>query len=149
MRKNTFKILLLILSAPGSTQLFSSEVVLNDWEINIDGVWKNTKPVYWEAAESKGGVGIEHDGFARYRTTFKFQKSMENGSLAFFTDCIDDSDAAYINGKFIGETGKVPPFYSSNPIKDMRSGVRESRLYPIPQNFLNNSSGQTNTLEIK
>jgi hypothetical protein len=146
-RKGWFSVILL-LQICTNTPIFSFQIELKEWEINIDGTWRKTAPIYWEAAPEQGGIGMDYDGYGRYRTQFSLGKKSGHQNLAFFTACLDDADMAFLNGKFIGETGKVPSLNSARPIDEMQSGVRESRLYPIPEDYLQDRPDQPNTLEI-
>ena len=130
------------------SQIFSFPIELKEWEVNLDGTWQKTQPIFWEAPVSQGGLDIDHNGYGRYRTRFSLEKKSGHGSLAFYTPCIDDADMAFLNGRLIGETGKVPPLSMSRPIDGLQSGVREARLYPIPEIFLNDGRRQPNVLEV-
>lgn len=82
-----------------------------------------TAPGAWERFGYKN-----LDGFAWYRFRFQLPKSLREDSLILVADAIDDVDAAYMNGWFIGQTGSFPP--------NARSEVRTRRVYPIPKRFI-------------
>ncbi len=137
-----FLFLLNISSCSASGNNNNSFLLLDKWEVNIGKGWEKTLPVPWETPVQKGGIGAsDYDGFGEYRTRFNLPDHLKNKTIAFYSECIDDADIAFLNGKQLGETGKVPHTDTCKncPLKmnDFRSAVREARLYVIPNELLN------------
>ena len=74
-----------------------------------DSDWKDIRTsMVWERQGYRN-----YDGFAWYRIRFFLPKSLLETSflkkkLDFYIARIDDADEAYLNGKFIGKTGRFP-----------------------------------------
>ena len=87
-----------------------------DWgEIHVPSAWENE------------GYN-NYNGYAWYRTKFKFPKDIDNGSLYIILGYIDDVDEVYLNGKLVGSTGSFPPNY--------QTAYNANRKYPVPaKNF--------------
>ena len=112
-------------------------IFLRDWEIDIGQGWMKSAAVPWDWPVSRGGAGAESfNGHGWYRTRFILPPGMEKDGLAFFTESIDDADITFLNGHYIGETGRVPVPDDSGHIRKFRSSVYEPRLYIIPAGFI-------------
>ena len=114
-------------------------------EINLRGRWKfqigddkeyadvNFDDSDWEDIrvprnwEDKGYPG--YDGYAWYRTTFKLPVNLEEKSLKLHLGYIDDVDEVYVNGQFIGGSGRFQP--------DYETAYDKNRIYPLPHHVLN------------
>lgn len=141
-----------------STHLFfvlwmfaTSPGLANNWKMKLDlsGSWKFSigddeewaSPEYddrnWESIrvpspwESQGFHG--YDGYAWYRTSFELSSSVGRENLYLSLGYIDDVDEVYLNGKLIGFSGSLPPYF--------HTAYRAYRRYPIPVESLN-PSGQ-------
>lgn len=119
---------------------------LDIWEVNTGKGWFTSGPVPWETPVEKGGIGdTGYDGFGEYRTEIVIPESWKGFQLAFYAKCIDDADLTFFNNRMIGATGIFPQ--PDDPSKKgFRSGVWQSRLYPIPTDAV--VYGQKNTLRI-
>ena len=126
---------------------FGRFVECQSWDrlINLKGSWKFSigddmnwsKPGYddrgWEsikapsAWEDQGYNG--YDGYAWYRKHFKVPSSAKGKYLTLKLGRVDDVDQTYINGHFIGASGKFPP--------DYKTAYFAWRVYYIPEKFLN------------
>ncbi len=142
MRTLKLNIVFLLFALFGSMQLLASE-----WTRTTDlrGYWKFTigddmrwaEPSYddsdWEEIrvpsswEAEGFHG--YNGYAWYRTTFRYPKEADNYSLHLYLGYIDDVDEVYLNGYLIGKSGGFPP--------DYYTAYNAERSYPIPQKYLN------------
>ncbi|MEM8966916.1 MAG: beta galactosidase jelly roll domain-containing protein [Bacteroidota bacterium] len=118
-----------------------------DWRMVLDlsGNWKfsiGDKPGWanpdfddrnWESIrvpapwESRGFHG--YDGYAWYRTSFTLPASTGGDNLYLSLGYIDDVDEVYLNGKLIGFSGSLPPYF--------HTAYRAYRRYPIPVEYLN------------
>ncbi len=78
------------------------------------------------AWENEGFFG--YDGYAWYRKRFTLAARHKGKSLYLNLGRVDDVDEVFINGYFIGSTGRVPPQY--------QTGYHIERLYRIPEEFL-------------
>ena len=134
MRKYLFIVIAALLL---TSNLEAQNLLKFEWKFKTgdDPVWAT--PAYddsdWETIEA--GADWEnqgystYDGYAWYRqkviipTSLK-QKAEEMGGFVLYLGRIDDSDMAYLNGQFIGQTGQMPPDYVT--------GYGEARAYKIP-----------------
>jgi len=72
-----------------------------------DSKWKKLYvPAYWEDQ-----VSASYDGYGWYRKTFIADPLMKNNKYVLILGKIDDWDEVYLNGKLVGQTGKI----SMNP----------------------------------
>lgn len=78
------------------------------------------------AWENEGYPG--YDGIAWYRRHFKLSKSDQKKDLYLHLGRIDDVDEVFINGHFLGSTGRMHPEYTT--------GYWSFRMYRIPSEFL-------------
>ncbi len=129
--------LMLIFILPFYFQTFSQIVSFPDkWSFKIgdDSVYKeiNFDDSGWEKLsvtkywESQGHDN--YDGFAWYRLHFNVDKKYLNKTLYLLVGKIDDVDETYLNGVFIGATGKMPP--------DVVSEWNTQRVYKISSKIL-------------
>jgi sialate O-acetylesterase len=91
-------------------------------------------PTAWE---KQGYVG--YDGFAWYRKHFIFPSGSNEETYFLQVSNIDDVDEIYINGHFIGQTGKFPP--------ESNTGYSVERKYVIPPSYLN--VGKDNCISVR
>jgi hypothetical protein len=95
-----------------------------------DSDWKDLKTdIGWD----KQGYG-DYDGFAWYRIRFSLSSELLKNSslkesLLFNLAKIDDADEVYLNGKLIGQTGKLPVNGSG-----FEGHFEAPRLYYVPIN---------------
>lgn len=88
----------------------------SDWdEIPVPGIW-----------EDYGYPG--YDGFSWYRKHFKLSEKDRNKALYLHLGRIDDVDEVYVNGHFVGSTGRLEPEYET--------GYPYFRAYPLPAEYL-------------
>ena len=74
-----------------------------------DESWDQIRvPSPWE---DQGYPG--YDGFGWYRKHFKAPKNLEGKMLVLKVGTIDDADETYLNGRFVGFGGTLPPKYES------------------------------------
>ena len=119
------------------------------WEVNLGREWLKTKPVPWETPPEMEGPGAaEYNGHARYRTSFVIPLSMQDESLAFYTDGIDDADITYLNGFCIGETGRVPRQDTDGQWQQFRSAPSEPRFYMLPSRYIRYDSDNEITIHV-
>jgi len=84
------------------------------WQkIQVPGTW-----------ESKGYNG--YNGFAWYRKNIRFDV-LPNQDLILKIERIDDADEVFINGRFVGRTGGMPP--------NTQTAYDVQRTYTIPQSY--------------
>ncbi len=90
-----------------------------DWQaVSVPSAWEN-----------QGSQG--YDGYAWYRKHFKLSPGLQKQPLLLSLGRIDDVDQTFINGHFIGSTGRMGRDYST--------AYQERRLYRIPREYLNPS----------
>ena len=126
---------------------FSLPALADNWKMKLDlsGAWKFSigdneqwaDPEFddrnWESIqvpspwESQGFHG--YDGYAWYRTTFELPSAVSRDNLYLSLGYIDDVDEVYLNGKLIGFSGSLPPYF--------HTAYRAYRRYPIPIESLN------------
>ncbi len=71
-----------------------------------DGRWASVRvPAFWEGQGLKG-----YDGFAWYRVRFRLPAEADGRSLILLLGKIDDYDETYLNGEFLGRTGRPEDF---------------------------------------
>lgn len=100
-----------------------------------DRDWKDIPvPAHWENA---GFPDV--DGFVWYRVKFTLPSGWKRGPITFSFGRIDDNDQTFLNGVLIGETGTMPPNYSSEWVA--------FRVYTIPDSVVN--WGGENTLAVR
>lgn len=88
----------------------------SDWEeIPVPGIW-----------EDYGYPG--YDGFSWYRKHFKLSQKDRDRTLYLHLGRIDDVDEVYVNGLFVGSTGRLDP--------DYETGYPYFRAYPVPTEYL-------------
>jgi sialate O-acetylesterase len=100
-----------------------------------DKGWSRVRaPDQWE------DQGYEnYNGFAWYRTTFKFPTNRGTDGMFLALGQIDDADQVFVNGVEVGQTGQFPPAYVS--------AYSETRAYLIPGNVL--KPGERNTVTVR
>ncbi len=124
MKKMMFTVALLLMLGPSTvrTQEVSRLMDLRgQWkfEAGDDMAWANPKfdddswdiirvPSPWEEQGYPG-----YDGYAWYRKHFKAPSGLEGKMLILKVGTIDDADEVYVNGRFVGFCGTVPPAYES------------------------------------
>ncbi len=91
-------------------------------------------PAFWE---DQGYPG--YDGWAWYRTRFVLASKLRNDALYLNLGNIDDIDEVYVNGRFVGFSGKPPP--------DYESAYDVPRLYYLPNEYLR--FGDENTIAVR
>jgi len=79
----------------------------------------------------------DYNGYAWYRVHFQIAKKYLNKKLFLRLGKIDDADETYLNGEFVGSTGKFPP--------KEETAWNEQRVYEIPPSMLK----ETNVLAIR
>ena len=88
-------------------------------------------PMRWEDSAFP-----DYDGMAWYRLRFEVTPEdwshWEGHPLAIALGAVDDADETYLNGKFIGRTGKFPP--------EKQTAYNTPRLYPVDRQILTNSN---------
>jgi len=87
--------------------------------------------------EDQGYPG--YDGYAWYRTDFYLAEKYKSKSLNIQLGSIDDVDAVYINGQYIGGTGSFPPRYMT--------AYGSQRKYHLPSDVL--KYGEDNVIAIR
>ena len=87
--------------------------------------------------EDQGYPG--YDGYAWYRTEFYLPEKYKQKSLSIQLGAIDDVDAVYINGQYIGGTGSFPPRYIS--------AYGSQRRYHLPEDVL--EYGKENVIAVR
>lgn len=132
------------------------------WEsvMALDGAWRFRlgDSTAWARPDESGAPGWEpiavpgaweesgfygYDGFAWYRTRFTLPPEALDraGSRPLYLRLgrIDDADEVFLNGRFVGSTGRMPPAYET--------GFFAPRLYRIPPGYLD--PGGENVLAIR
>lgn len=100
---------------------------------NMDWSEKNYNDSNWDviyapsAWENEGFNG--YDGYAWYRKKFNGADLDNKKGLYLKLGYIDDVDQVFINGHFIGYSGKFPP--------DFHTAYNASRKYNIPEEYIN------------
>ncbi|MBK3518644.1 beta galactosidase jelly roll domain-containing protein [Carboxylicivirga marina] len=87
-----------------------------------DSHWQHIRvPDSWE---SQGYS--DYNGFAWYRKTIRLD-IVPSEDLILIIGSIDDADEVYINGRFVGRTGGLPPH--------TKTAYNQERRYLIPQSY--------------
>jgi len=119
-------LIILLVAVLATTGLEAQNLLQYAWKFKTgdDPVWAT--PAYddsdWKTIEA--GADWEkqgydgYDGYAWYRQKLVIPSSMkknaeEMGGLIFRIGRIDDCDVTYLNGKFLGQSGQMPPDYST------------------------------------
>jgi sialate O-acetylesterase len=130
----------------GDLKIYSNGF-LPRFDINLAGEWQfnkgrsynesSARPIHVPGAwENQGYFG--YDGYAVYAKKIDVSNELASQRLVLLAGRIDDADMLYINGKYIGQTGK---FGENNG-----NIYREFRNYFLPPNTL--KPGE-NLIEIK
>ncbi|MCT4644099.1 MAG: beta galactosidase jelly roll domain-containing protein [Carboxylicivirga sp.] len=120
---------------PANSQILQEEQFLGgNWKFSIgddeqwknldydDSEWQNIRvPASWESQGYNG-----YNGYAWYRKTIRFDIVPQN-DLIFKIGSIDDADEVYVNGRYVGHTGGMPP--------NTRTAYNTERYYTIPQSY--------------
>lgn len=104
-----------------------------EWKnISIDDTkWKEVEvPALWASFGYK-----DYDGFAWYRKEFLLDEELKSEKLILLLGKIDDMDAAFINGRFVGKTGDLRDDPSEIIIQ--HADHQLLRAYYIPKSVLN------------
>jgi len=131
-------------------------------DINLSGIWNfntgdDTKwsdknfvdtnwvklivPAYWDIQGYN-----DYDGFAWYRKTFYLPKDYAGESMILLLGQIDDMDQTFVNGTFVGSTGKWN--FKDKPTSFNDNGeYLQNRIYSIPHQLLN--YGGMNTIAVR
>ena len=89
-----------------------------------DKAWETIfVPARWE---EEGYWG--YDGYAWYRTHFRLPQGTSDYALYLDVGRIDDVNAVYVNGHFVGSTGRFPP--------EFKTAFNVFSRYRIPARFL-------------
>lgn len=95
-----------------------------DWK-NIDfddSEWSSIQvPASWESQGFK-----EYNGFAWYRRTIRLD-ILPQQDLVLKIGNIDDADEVFINGRFVGRSGGMPPH--------IKTAYNTERMYVIPKSY--------------
>ena len=120
---------------------------LPPFDINLAGEWEFNKgrdydagrarPIHVPGAWENQGY-YDYDGYAVYTKHIEVSAQLASQRLVLLAGRIDDADMLFINGKYIGQTGK---FGENNG-----NIYREFRNYFLPPNTLNAGD---NRIEIK
>ncbi len=102
-----------------------------------DSRWKEiVVPAYWE---SEGYDG--YDGYAWYRIRFRVGKAIADQDIILLLGKIDDVDEVYLNGEFLGRTGRMLRPGEKGSYGDVYKKLRAytvptGRLYPGRENLI-------------
>jgi len=87
-----------------------------------DSSWETIKvPNAWEAEGYKG-----YNGYAWYRKNIRLDV-VPSEDLVLVIGSIDDADEVYINGRFVGSTGGMPPY--------TQTAYNQRRTYTVPKSY--------------
>lgn len=87
-----------------------------------DSDWQSIRvPSSWESQGYN-----DYNGFAWYRKTIRFDIPPQS-DLIFKIGSIDDADEVYVNGRYVGHTGGMPPH--------TKTAYDKERSYTIPQSY--------------
>ncbi|MEM8600283.1 MAG: beta galactosidase jelly roll domain-containing protein [Bacteroidota bacterium] len=101
-----------------------------------DGAWESIfVPAAWE---DEGFWG--YDGFAWYRKTFRVTPTQVARTLFLHLGRVDDVDEVWINGHFIGSTGRMGPAYET--------GYHSLRVYRVPSEYLRTRGDNVVTVRV-
>ncbi len=145
----------------GDIGIYTNPVELEP-DINLTGIWnfktgddlkwsernyndsnwfKIMVPAHWEIQGFS-----DYDGFSWYRKTFYLPENYSNENMILLLGQIDDIDQAYVNGTFVGSTGKWN--FNDKPTSFNDNGEwLEKRIYTIPKKILN--FGEYNTIAVR
>lgn len=127
-----------------SGTLFSQVIDLRGaWKFHIgdNSSWssKDFNDASWEsievpsAWEDQGFNG--YDGFAWYRIRFDGRRLNKNEFYYLNLGFIDDADQVFLNGKFVGFSGQLPPKF--------KTAYNNERRYTLPNDLINFSGMNT------
>ena len=111
---------------------------LPDWD---DASWQQVAvPSYWDSYGHKN-----YDGIGWYRKNFRLPRELANEKLILILGKVDDVDEVYLNGKFLGKTGRWPdrPNYRGF----YENYYQQNRAYFVPAEML--SRDQENVLAVR
>ena len=111
---------------------------LPDWD---DASWQQVAvPSYWDSYGHKN-----YDGIGWYRKNFRLPRELANEKLILILGKVDDVDEVYLNGKFLGKTGRWPdrPNYRGF----YENYYQQNRAYFVPAEML--LSNQENVLAVR
>ena len=77
-----------------------------------------------------------YDGYAWYRTKFYLSKKIKGKSLNLYLGNIDDVDAVYMNGQYIGGHGQFPPHYNTAYNIDRKYHLLAKNLFYGDENVI-------------
>jgi hypothetical protein len=101
----------------------------SDWEDVI-------VPASWESQ------GFEHyDGFAWYRKTFRLPDNFSSDDMLIILGRIDDMDEVFVNGKFVGGTGRIERKWAND------NEFQKYRTYTVPEGLLR--PGKSNVIAVR
>jgi len=143
----------------GTVGVFAKQNPL-PFDINLEGFWKfktgdNKEWMQPDYNDNKWGkiivpgswedqVSNTYDGFGWYRRQFKIETASKDKRFVLLVGKIDDIDEVYLNGKLVGQTGKI----FDNPFMISVNGEHlKERYYYLNANDL--IPGQINTLAIR
>lgn len=118
-----------------------------------DSNWDNIDPsVYWEKQGHEG-----YDGYAWYRIKFFLPYSMKiraylKDSIQIVLGKIDDTDQTFLNGKLIGQNGKIIPYKKSGKIDSFEydsSAYSYYRVYKLNVHDARIRWDKENTLAVR
>lgn len=131
-------------------------------DINLSGIWnfktgddlkwsgknyndsnwiKIMVPAHWEIQGFS-----DYDGFAWYRKTFYLSENYSEENMILLLGQIDDIDQAFVNGTFVGSTGKWNFQDKPTSFNDNQEWL-EKRVYSVPNKILN--FGGYNTIAVR
>lgn len=113
-----------------------------EWKENSfnDSKWQDIiVPAKWDFQGHR-----EYDGIAWYRVVFDVPANMKNDEYVLLLGKIDDLDETYLNGEFIGRTGRIR---SDGTVRRTSDEYKRYRGYKIPSNVL--KPGQKNVLAVR
>jgi len=92
-----------------------------DFDFN-DSQWQKIRvPASWESEGYN-----DYNGFAWYRKTIHIDV-LPNQDLILKIERIDDADEVFINGRFVGRSGGMPPY--------TKTAHDQERIYSIPKSY--------------
>ena len=90
---------------PSLADFFQSEsVVLEDWEIEIEG--SDWIPVKCDTPLANGGTNV-CEGFARLRAAFEYPQALDQRKIQLVCEAVGDGFKIGIDGNTIGEAGNL------------------------------------------
>jgi Beta-galactosidase jelly roll domain len=132
-----------------ATPSFSQVIKLGgSWKFHIDDNSAWASPTFddsgWESImvpstwEDEGFHG--YDGFAWYRRKFDGRKLDKNESYYLNLGYIDDCNEVYLNGKLVGFSGHMPPYF--------KTAYNTERKYSIPPGIINFNGENTIAIRV-